>query len=160
MSAFRTIVLFVAVVSLSACAGSPTEPGGTENYQGQWVGQWVQPTCTESGAFVGVFCSSLPATGGGLVLTLTQLDTRAEGTLMLGVYQLAVSGPVNTDGSLSLAGQGSTPIAGLSALVSLVGWRSTMSGNRMAGSLGFSITVSALSGFANINAVLQDVTRR
>lgn len=140
--------------SRSVVAPTPT-PTPVQNFQGQWLGSWAKGACTENAGLTG-FCGGF--NGGSVTVTLTQSGSSTQGTLQLGAVQLNVTGPVNSDGSLSLSGQGTNTLNGSIGTTTLSAWRSTVSGNTMAGSFMFVLSVST-GGIANVNGTLQDVRR-
>lgn len=125
------------------------------NFQGQWSGTWVRQQCTETGSAVGQFCAGL--TGGGLTLTLTQSGTSAQGSLVTGIFQFSVSGPIGATGALTLTGQGTA----FGGTLTLNNWQSQIIGTTMTGSFSFSVQSSSGTpvGSASVIATLQGVVR-
>lgn len=162
MTRVKLLIVAGLLFGVTACGGdssrsvvSPTPTPPVVNFQGQWLGSWAKGACTENAGLTG-FCGGF--NGGSVTITLTQSGSSAQGTLQLGAVQLNVSGPVNSDGSLSLSGQGTVSLNGSTGTTSLTAWRSTVSGNTMAGSFLFVLQVST-GGIANVNGTLQDVRR-
>lgn len=125
-------------------------------FQGVWIGQWTKVQCTETGGAIGVGCNATP-TGGGLTLTLTQSGSTAQGTALVGSYQLNVSGPISSTGELDLSGQGKQS----GSTINIGVWRTTISGNLMVGSFSFVLAPDNVSlGTVVVTAGLQSVVKQ
>ena len=78
---------------------------GLPNYQGTWSGTYTPTSCSYSGSAFKAICSEF--TTGSVwptKLTLTQEKDRVTGRFYLGLMGADASGPVATDGTLSLSG--------------------------------------------------------
>jgi hypothetical protein len=128
----RFLVAVVAVHSICCGSDSPTGPSGSTSFDGVWTGTWVRQSCSESAGTVIGGCAVLPASD-ALRADLTQTGTTLEGRVEVGVFLVTVSGTVGSDDALSLTGSGRILTTGLR----LTNWRTTRSGNTMAGSFTF-----------------------
>ena len=157
-----TLLVFVSV--LAGCSGkSPSSPSAQiPNVQGQWSGSYVTQSCLETGSAAGAFCSSGRGGGGSgaLTLTLTQSESTLTGTLRLGSFTMPTNGSVNAGGVVVLAGSGTLVDGFISTLDT---WRTTVAGNTMSGTFGFTIVggppAVSTPGTATVSAALQGVTK-
>jgi hypothetical protein len=87
---------------------------------------------------------------------LTQTGTAVEGRVEVGVFLVTVSGTVGADDALTLTGNGRI----LTTALRLTNWRTTRSGNTMAGSFTFAFVPDDPT-FATVTFVadLQNVTQ-
>lgn len=157
----RFALLALALGTWSGC-NSPTTPSPAQipNIQGQWRGTYVVQSCSETGSSIGVACRTLGSGSGGLTLTLTQSGTSVQGTLGIGAINVQVSGSVDANGVLTLAGQGTVTTG---TTINLNTWRTSASGSAMSGTFTFTVLAGppAVSqvGSVTVGAALQGVTK-
>lgn len=154
----RQILIVVLVCFLSACGDSPTRPTPIQppqivSYQGVWAGTWTRNNCTESRAD-GVGCRTLPQSG-GLRVSVAQTAANVNANVEIGLLLVAASGVVGSDGSLTLAGQGSAS----GSTVTITSWRTRQAGGMMTGGFEFTISLPSNGGVVSIDAGLQGVVK-
>ena len=86
-------------------------------------------------------------------MTLSQSGTSVQGSLLLGSLLINVSGPVSSDGSLALNGQGNVP----GGTITLTMWRSVLGAATMTGSFTYSIFIA--TGSVQVGGALQGVIK-
>lgn len=160
MRALRAGLIVALLAGSQACGGgnsgtviTPTPVHVAPNYQGAWSGIWVRQQCSETGNLG--LCNSFLTTG-PLALTITQAGSSIQGSLVLGQLLINVAGPVNSDDSLSLAGQGTA----LGGTLNLSAWRSSLTSGTMAGTFAISIFPPSPGASLSFNAGLQGVVRK
>lgn len=162
--------VFLLALTVTACGGASNSVTGPTPaptpapapvppptpFQGVWIGTWTKSQCTETGGAVGVGCPAVP-TGGGLNITLTQGGSIAQGTVTIGSYQLAVSGPISSSNQLTLTGQGKQS----GATVNISSWGTSISGNLMLGSFIYIVAPDDVRlGSVTVTAGLQSVVKQ
>ena len=133
-----------------------------QNYQGRWTGTYVIRVCTNTGWFAErpAWCSIFPRGSRlGFVLTLTQNDGAASGTLQLGNLVGAMSGGIFDNGRFVGTGTPKLVIDGVE-FTSHVGTFSVLAkGETLSGNLVVNTTAAGLSGNGYWEADLENVTR-
>lgn len=136
-------------------APQPAPPPATP-FQGVWIGTWTKTGCSETGGAVGVGCNSIPASG-GLTVTLTQSGSTAQGTVLVGVYQMATSGPISASNQLALSGQGKQG----GVTTNLASWSTSIASNLMVGSFAYVVAPDDVRlGTVTVQATLQSVVKQ
>jgi hypothetical protein len=151
----RFLVAIISVLSICCGNDSPAGPSASTSFAGVWTGTWVRQSCTETAGTVTVGCSGLSPSD-VLRANLTQTGTAVEGRVEVGVFLVTVSGTVGSDDALTLTGNGRI----LTTALRLTNWRTTRSGNTMAGSFTFAFVPDDPT-FATVTFVadLQNVTQ-
>jgi hypothetical protein len=102
-----------------------------------------------------VACQNVPARE-RVQLQLTQTGYGTTGVLALPHTRVNVSGRISDDGTLTMAGESTTP----THTVRITGWRSTASGQSMYGTFSYSITPrDDRFGVVIVTASLENLTR-
>lgn len=130
---------------------------GLPNYQGTWSGSYYIVSCSNSGYFSSSgFCNTFSV---NLVfptdLNLIQNRDAVQGTFYLGTLSAPASGPIQTDGTLLLAGAVQSGIITIDVSWSL---QSTIPG-RCTGSLSQLWRAAGYSGDGRIAANIRDLNR-
>jgi len=151
----RLTTIVICATLLVGCGGSstptaPTPPAppvftvtpqptfvdrSTPAVTGQWFGTYTVTSCQESASLVGSGACATLGRGGSTRLTPTQSGTTIGGTLGIGDANIPVSGSVDLNGVVTLAG--SATIDGVT--VTLNTWRGTIIGSDMNGTFTFTV---------------------
>ena len=143
-------------MSYSGMTGSKSIRG-LPNYQGTWTGTYRIDSCSSTGDyFTAGFCSSLP-TGTVLEtnLILTQTLDSVSGTFFLGTLSTTGTGPVATNGQLTLTGKITLETASLDAIFTL---QSTTPG-QITGGLYQLWTDTNMSGNGQLTCTVVSISR-
>jgi hypothetical protein len=130
---------------------------GLPNYQGTWTGTYRVDSCTCTGDYtLANFCSYLPS---GKVLQtnliLTQTLDSVSGTFFLGTLSATATGPVATNGQLTLTGKITSSTSSIDAIFTL---QSTTPG-QITGGLFQLWTDTSMSGNAQVTCTIVSLSR-
>ncbi|HYC00445.1 MAG TPA: choice-of-anchor D domain-containing protein [Candidatus Limnocylindrales bacterium] len=130
------------------------------NAAGTWRGNYVVERCDGTGSVQDLLCSTQrgvfpPGSLLPIRLSFSQNGASLAGTVEFGQVTGPVSGVIGNDGTITL--QGTATSGTLTAAIST--WSTRVSGNSMAGTVTYNVTVSGTPGIGVLVARLSGVSR-
>jgi hypothetical protein len=129
------------------------------DFRGQYSGTYNVTSCTADGMFAG-FCDGFAAgTSLPIVLSLTQSDSSASGSVTLGSLGGTFQGTVSGGTLNGTATINQPPDQSLSLDISIANWSTTIAGNAISGRFTIVFRSSLASGSATLSATIVQLSR-